>query len=109
MGATERIPEGNVGHQMLRRMGWEGTGLGSSHQGIQEPVRGGDVRDKGDKYKVCVDRWTQACSHSVYVPADCAGRVMGLVVAVEAPTNHTLGSPCVHLRNLHDNPPQSCF
>lgn len=41
-----------MGHQMLRRMGWEGTGLGSSHQGIQEPVHGGDVRDKGDKYKV---------------------------------------------------------
>lgn len=52
VGAAERIPEGNVGHQMLRRMGWEGTGLGSSHQGIQEPVRGGDVRDQGDRYKV---------------------------------------------------------
>lgn len=52
VSTAERIPEGNVGHQMLRRMGWEGTGLGSSHQGIQEPVHGGDVRDKGDKYKV---------------------------------------------------------
>lgn len=36
---------------MLKKMGWEGTGLGARHQGIQEPIKGGDVRDKQDKYK----------------------------------------------------------
>ena len=34
-------------------LGWEeGAGLGVREQGIQEPIRGGDVRDKNDKYKV---------------------------------------------------------
>ena len=33
-------------------LGWEGTGLGARQQGIQEPIKGGDVRDKQDKYKV---------------------------------------------------------
>ena len=32
--------------------GWEGAGLGAGEQGIQEPVKGGEVRDKKDKYKV---------------------------------------------------------
>ena len=49
-----RLNEGNVGHQMMRRMGWEGAGLGATEQGIQEPIKGGDVRDNVDKYKVCV-------------------------------------------------------
>ena len=35
-------------------IGWEGTGLGARHQGIQEPIKGGDVRDKQDKYKVTI-------------------------------------------------------
>jgi hypothetical protein len=39
---------------MLKKMGWEGAGLGAEEQGIQEPVKGGDVRDKMDKYKVGV-------------------------------------------------------
>ena len=34
-------------------VGWEeGAGLGLREQGIQEPIRGGEVRDKNDKYKV---------------------------------------------------------
>ena len=34
-------------------LGWEeGAGLGLREQGIQEPIRGGEVRDKNDKYKV---------------------------------------------------------
>ena len=37
---------------MLKKMGWEGAGLGAEEQGIQEPVKGGEVRDKLDKYKV---------------------------------------------------------
>ena len=33
--------------------GWEeGVGLGLREQGIQEPIRGGEVRHKNDKYKV---------------------------------------------------------
>ena len=43
---------------MLKKMGWEGAGLGAEEQGIQEPVKGGEVRDAVDKYKVreCVGR-----------------------------------------------------
>ncbi len=51
-GSNTRLGEGNVGHQIMRRMGWEGAGLGMAEQGIQEPVKGGEVRDKVDKYKV---------------------------------------------------------
>jgi calcium homeostasis ER protein len=33
-------------------MGWEeGAGLGLREQGIQEPIKGGEIRDKNDKYK----------------------------------------------------------
>lgn len=32
-------------------MGWSGSGLGASEQGIQEPVSSGDVRDKQDAFK----------------------------------------------------------
>ena len=39
---------------MLKKMGWEGAGLGIEEQGIQEPIKGGEVRDKVDKYKVGV-------------------------------------------------------
>ena len=39
---------------MLKKMGWEGAGLGAEEQGIQEPIKGGEVRDKVDKYKVGV-------------------------------------------------------
>ncbi len=58
-GGSRQLSGGNVGHQMMKRMGWEGAGLGATEQGIQEPIKGGDVRDKVDKYKV----W---CSVSVY-------------------------------------------
>lgn len=46
-----RIGEANVGHQLLRKMDWEGAGLGAAEQGIQDPIKGGEVRSKGDKYK----------------------------------------------------------
>lgn len=32
--------------------GWGGSGLGAKHQGIEEPIKSGDVRGKIDKYKV---------------------------------------------------------
>ncbi|XP_026483006.1 calcium homeostasis endoplasmic reticulum protein-like [Ctenocephalides felis] len=48
---TEQIDESNKGHQMLKRMGWGGTGLGTSGQGIEAPISGGQVRDRQDLYK----------------------------------------------------------
>lgn len=47
----ERIDESNVGHQMLKKMGWSGAGLGKAQQGIHNPISGGEVRDKFDKFK----------------------------------------------------------
>lgn len=32
--------------------GWEGAGLGKSEQGIQDPIKQGEVRDKHDMFKV---------------------------------------------------------
>uniref|UniRef100_A0A0E9WFD3 G-patch domain-containing protein n=3 Tax=Anguilla anguilla TaxID=7936 RepID=A0A0E9WFD3_ANGAN len=37
---------------MLMKMGWSGCGgLGAKEQGIQDPIKGGDIRDKWDQYK----------------------------------------------------------
>lgn len=41
--AQERLDESNKGHQLLRKMGWGGAGLGSKEQGIDTPISGGDV------------------------------------------------------------------
>lgn len=50
--ADNRIGEENKGHQLLMKMGWSGSGgLGAKEQGIQDPIKGGDVRDKWDQYK----------------------------------------------------------
>ncbi|XP_031431002.1 calcium homeostasis endoplasmic reticulum protein isoform X2 [Clupea harengus] len=47
-----RLGEENKGHQMLMKMGWSGSGgLGAKEQGIQDPIKGGDIRDKWDQYK----------------------------------------------------------
>ncbi|GFX38236.1 calcium homeostasis endoplasmic reticulum protein [Trichonephila clavipes] len=46
-----RLDESNKGHQLLKKMGWAGAGLGSNEQGIQDPVDAGDVRDRQDMYK----------------------------------------------------------
>ncbi|KAM6113748.1 calcium homeostasis endoplasmic reticulum protein isoform 1-T1 [Phoenicopterus ruber ruber] len=47
-----RLGEENKGHQMLVKMGWSGSGgLGAKEQGIQDPIKGGDIRDKWDQYK----------------------------------------------------------
>lgn len=36
----------------LSPAGWSGSGgLGAKEQGIQDPIKGGDVRDKWDQYK----------------------------------------------------------
>lgn len=51
--ASDFIEESNRGHQMLMKMGWQGAGkgLGSSQQGINQPVSGGDVRERQDQFK----------------------------------------------------------
>lgn len=37
---------------VLSSLGWSGSGgLGAKEQGIQDPIKGGDVRDKWDQYK----------------------------------------------------------
>ncbi|KAG1668399.1 Calcium homeostasis endoplasmic reticulum protein [Nymphon striatum] len=46
-----KIDESNRGHQLLKRMGWSGAGLGAAEQGRQTPIDAGDVRDKQDQYK----------------------------------------------------------
>ncbi|XP_075160073.1 SR-related CTD associated factor 6 [Haematobia irritans] len=50
---NEFIDESNKGHQMLMKMGWSGagTGLGTKNQGIDQPISGGEVRDRKDLYK----------------------------------------------------------
>ncbi|XP_069703277.1 calcium homeostasis endoplasmic reticulum protein isoform X1 [Periplaneta americana] len=49
--AQRQLDESNKGHQMLRKMGWGGAGLGAKEQGIEQPISGGEVRDKVDMYK----------------------------------------------------------
>lgn len=46
--AQERLDESNKGHQLLKKMGWGGAGLGSKEQGIDTPISSGDVSKKDD-------------------------------------------------------------
>lgn len=46
-----RIDESNVGHQLLKKMGWGGQGLGKQESGIVDPIKQGEVRDRQDKFK----------------------------------------------------------
>ncbi|KAG8236539.1 hypothetical protein J437_LFUL011316 [Ladona fulva] len=50
-GPERVLDESNKGHQMLRKMGWGGAGLGVKEQGIETPISGGEVRDRTDQYK----------------------------------------------------------
>ncbi|KAL0103707.1 hypothetical protein PUN28_017754 [Cardiocondyla obscurior] len=45
------LDESNKGHQLLKKMGWSGAGLGANEQGIEAPISGGEIRDKNDQYK----------------------------------------------------------
>ncbi|XP_034935735.1 calcium homeostasis endoplasmic reticulum protein isoform X2 [Chelonus insularis] len=45
------LDENNKGHQLLKKMGWSGAGLGANEQGIEAPISGGEIRDKNDQYK----------------------------------------------------------
>ncbi|XP_015598477.1 calcium homeostasis endoplasmic reticulum protein [Cephus cinctus] len=51
--ATQEVSldESNKGHQLLKKMGWGGAGLGANEQGIEAPISGGEIRDKNDQYK----------------------------------------------------------
>ena len=49
--AAQQLDSSNKGHQMLQKMGWKGSGLGTSEGGIVEPISGGEVRDRQDQYR----------------------------------------------------------
>jgi len=37
---------------MLKKMGWTGaSGLGATEQGIQDPIKGGEVRERNEQYR----------------------------------------------------------
>ncbi|CAG9828947.1 unnamed protein product [Diabrotica balteata] len=48
---VQELDPSNKGHQMLKKMGWGGSGLGANEQGIDTPISGGDVRDRQDQFK----------------------------------------------------------
>ncbi|CAG9763907.1 unnamed protein product [Ceutorhynchus assimilis] len=50
-GEAQELDSSNKGHEMLRKMGWGGKGLGVKEQGIDAPISGGDVRDRHDQFK----------------------------------------------------------
>ena len=35
----------------MQKMGWKGSGLGSEESGIVDPISGGEVRDKNEKFR----------------------------------------------------------
>jgi len=51
LGMETKIDESNKGHQLLKKMGWGGTGLGANEQGIEAPIQGGELRERKDQYK----------------------------------------------------------
>lgn len=40
---NDKLDESNKGHQLLRKMGWGGAGLGAKEQGIEAPISAGEV------------------------------------------------------------------
>ena len=43
------IEEQNMGHKLLKLMGWSGGGLGKGGQGISEPIRAADFNSRRGK------------------------------------------------------------
>ena len=41
-----------LGMKMMKKLGWEGAGLGVGGKGIQEPVAAAPVRDKVTQFRV---------------------------------------------------------
>lgn len=44
------IDESNKGYQLLKKLGWTGTGLGAKQAGIAEPIKGGEIRSKNEQF-----------------------------------------------------------
>merc|ERR1719479_524655 len=50
--SVSKLDATNKGHQMLLKMGYSGSGgLGKEEGGIDEPISGGEVRDKTDMFR----------------------------------------------------------
>ena len=52
ISVDQRLDSSNKGHQLLQKMGYTGLGgLGRKEQGIVNPIKGGEIRDKVDQYR----------------------------------------------------------
>ena len=69
-----RLDSSNKGHQMLMKMGYSGSGgLGKEEAGIDEPISGGEVRDRDEMYRGvgmggpdAVDMWRKQKAATFY-------------------------------------------
>ena len=52
--STASIEEQNMGHKLLKLMGWSGGGLGKGGQGISEPIRAADFNSRQGKNNVFI-------------------------------------------------------